>query len=234
MKSPSSSDPLSLVRFIGCGFLALSTVFLSELAFPPQFTNPTWEVSFVAVVLERTPLPLLGLAMVFWGGLESRRKWELPVLKMLSWSALVASILYMLLIPLGFSALSRLNSQNQAQLNAQYQQQMSQLDEAQLRLENATSQELDLLVKAFKQQDPTSTFTKPQDLKTKLYEEINATRQKADSIRANAQRSRNNGMLKSAVKSTVLSLLSAFLFFYTWYLTLWARQTKGQSKKRSR
>lgn len=234
MNSSSSSESLLLVRFIGYGFLALSAVFLLDLAFPPQFTNPTWETSFVALVLERTPLSLLGLALVFWGGLEARHRWELPTLKILSWSTLAVCILYVLLIPMGFSAISRLSNQNQAQLNAQYQQQMSQLDEAQSRLSNATSQELDLLVAAFKQQDPTSTLTNPQDLKTKLTEEINVARQKADYIRVNTQRSQQEGLLKSTVKSAVLSLLSAFLFIYTFSLTSWARQSKGQTKKKIR
>ena len=234
MHSSNHSEPLFLVRFIGYGFLAFSAVFLLDLAFPPQFTTSTWETSFVALVLERTPLPLLGLALAFWGGLESRRKWELPALKILSWSTLVVCILYVMLIPMGFSAISRLNNQNQAQLNVQYQQQMSQLDEAQSRLDNVTSKELDLLLEAFKQQDPNLTLTNPQDIKTKLVEEISAARRKADSIRASTQRNQQTGLLKSAAKSAVLSLLSAFLFVYTWYLTSWARQTKGQAKKKAR
>lgn len=234
MNSSSNSESLFLVRFIGYGFLAFSAVFLLDLAFPPQFTNPTWETSFVALVLERTPLPLLGLALIFWGGLEARHKWELATLKILSWSTLAVCILYVLLIPMGFSAISRLNNQNRAQLNVQYQQQMSQLDKAQSRLDNATSKELDLLVEAFKQQDPTSTLTNPQDLKTRLAEEISTARQRADSIRVGTQRNQQEGLLKSIVKSALLSLLAAFLFFYTFSLTSWARQNKGQTKRKFR
>lgn len=226
-----NSNSLSLVRLIGYGLLAISLVHIIDIFIPPRFTDPDWEFAAATLVLERTPLPLVGLAMVFWGGAESRHKGENLVLPLLSWAALLVGMLYVLLIPMEISAAARLKTQNSLRLNAQYEQQIAQLNEAQERLDNANPEQLNLLSEALREQNSSPELLTPDALKTQLNEELVQARQNADAARQNSQRSQNLGVLKNSAKLASLSLVSAYLFIYAWRLTVWSRQSKGYGKK---
>lgn len=61
------------LRWVGYGLLLLALFDTIEVLTPPQFTNPAWEFQTIGALVERVPVPLLGLVLVFfWGIFQSQ------------------------------------------------------------------------------------------------------------------------------------------------------------------
>lgn len=66
----------SLLRWVGYGLLVLALMDVVDILLPPQLMNPAWEFQTIGALVERVPVPLLGLALVFFDGISSRKNWE--------------------------------------------------------------------------------------------------------------------------------------------------------------
>ncbi len=219
-------DSPSFLRFAGYGLLVVGMIHIADVFIPPQFRNAAWEIGMVSLLLERMPLALIGVALVFLGGATERSKVEMLLLKVISWLTLIVGVSFFLLIPLGVSAFVRLNEQANDQINAQYEQQILQLGEAQTRLDTAESSDLQLLLETFRAQDEFASITTPQALKSRLGEEIKQARQEAADNRKAAQKRERLGLQQTVIKSSFISLVSSYMFIYVWYKTIWARKSK--------
>lgn len=82
----------------------------------------------IGSLVERLPIALLGLGLVFYGKTDIQSKWELPILKFLSWASLLVGILLLLLSPLLVVDSLRLKNQINHQINSEVTQQLSQLE----------------------------------------------------------------------------------------------------------
>ena len=113
---------MNLWRLSGYALLLLSLFDLVEKLIPLQLMNPVWEFQTLGEIVERVPLPLLGLVLVFYGENYRRVRGEIYLLKFLSWLALLLGVAFWLLIPLGVSNTIRIERQNQEQIVAQVDQ----------------------------------------------------------------------------------------------------------------
>jgi hypothetical protein len=78
-------------------------------------------------------VPALGLLLVLYG--EKRTK----LIKLISVVSILVGILFLLLIPLGISSTMLINKQNNAQISAQANQQLANLQQLKMQLNNPTA-----------------------------------------------------------------------------------------------
>ncbi len=100
--SGSQEQGLSIyrLRLVGYGLLLFALIDTLLVFYPPQFTNAAWELQTMGAVVERLPVPLLGLVMVFFGEDYERNALENIFLKIVYWfslfqgSSLIKELLY--------------------------------------------------------------------------------------------------------------------------------------------
>src|SRR3712207_1052054 len=165
----SQQGSMTIVRLLGYGLLLLALFDIIEMFVPPNFMNPAWEFQTIGALVERVPVPLIGLVLVFFGELHSRSTWEIPILKVLSWLTLLFGIFFFLLIPLGLVNTIRLNTQNVAQIKTVSTQQISQAEQLEQQVSKASPEQIGNF---FKSQGRKIDGKNPQELKEQLLSDV--------------------------------------------------------------
>ncbi len=216
----SQVSSMTLLRILGYGLLLLALFDIIEMLIPLRLMNPSWEFQTFGALVERVPVPLIGLTLIFYGELHARRGWEFLTLKFFSWLSLLLAVLFLLMIPLGVGNTVRLNKQSYGQINTASQQQMSQAEQVEKRLKQATPEQIDNFLKS---QGRSTNAKNPQELKSQILSEVSkAKEQIKNQAQANQSTQRLN-LLKNSVKWNIGALVSAVLFFSIWKVTQWAR-----------
>ncbi|AFY44737.1 HpsJ family protein [Nostoc sp. PCC 7107] len=211
---------MNILRVLGYGLLLLALFDIVETIFPPSFMNPVWEFQTFGALVERVPVSLIGLALVFYGELHARSKWEFLTLKLLSWISLLLAIIFILLIPVGISNTVRLSKQSYNQINNLSQQQILQAEQVEQRLNQAKPEQIETLLKS---QGRSVDASNPQELKEKVLSEVSQAKEKIKlQAQANQSTQRLN-LLKNSVKWNLGALVTSALFFIFWRTTNWAR-----------
>lgn len=206
-QSHSNLEPL--FRLAGYTLLALFLLDLIAIFIPPNFTNPVWEFQLANQLVERAPVPILGLIFVLIGESQFR------IFKFLSWSSLVVGILYFLLVPLSISSIVRIEQQNSAQITTrleQIQQLKAQIEQAQ------TSADVSAILSRINPQTTLPKIENPEAVKQQL---IASLSQNERSLQAQAASRENNfwNQIESAIKVSLGSLISGMLFIVIWHKT---------------
>lgn len=216
-----------LLRRIGYCLLLLALFDAIHILVPPRFMNPEWEFQVIGALVERVPVPLLGLGLVFYGEEDFRSKWERLPLKFLSWACLLIGILFLLLAPLILVERSRLDNQITYQINTQVIQQLSQFEQLEKQLGKATTaKDIYGVVARFRIEGLPPNIKVPQKLKSQV---LSQTAKAKETIRTKTEATwagRRLAMLKKSVKWFLGSLVSGILLVYTWQMTRWARQVR--------
>ncbi len=203
-----------LFRIAGYALLALSLFDIVDIFIPARFTNAAWEFQIVRNLVERAPVPLLGLVLLLSSAQSSR------IVKVFSWSSLVVGILFLLLIPLGVSSSLRLAQQNQQQLTTQLNQQTAQLQQVQDVLAKATTaQEINSVLSRLNPQGRPPAINNPEQVKSQLLSQLTQARNRA---LAQAEASRTNArqvLIRNAVKSLLGALVCGVVFLSIWRRT---------------
>ncbi|BAY16830.1 hypothetical protein NIES21_26640 [Anabaenopsis circularis NIES-21] len=211
---------MTILRVLGYGLLLLALFDIVETIFPPSFMNPVWEFQTFGALVERVPVSLIGLALVFYGELHARSKWEFLTLRLLSWISLLLAIIFILLIPVGISNTVRLSKQSYNQINNLSQQQISQAEQVEQRLSQAKPEQIETFLKS---QGRSVNASNPQELKEKVLSEVSQAKEKIKlQAQANQSTQRLN-LLKNSVKWNLGALVTSALFFIFWKTTNWAR-----------
>jgi hypothetical protein len=176
-------------------------------------------------VVERVPLPLLGLVLIFYKEANFRAKWELTVLKLLSWASLLIGVFFLLLIPLCVSDTLRINAINNDQITTQTAQQMSQFQQFEEQLDKATTNDLGSLIARINVQGSSPNIKNPQELKSHLLTEANKAEKTLKTQAEATRRDKRLGLFKSSLKWNLGSLISGVLFIRIWQASRWARES---------
>jgi hypothetical protein len=230
MLDKSDSQPqiltIKTLRLVGYVLLLLSLFDTIGIFIPTRFMNPEWELQAIIELVERVAAPLIGLAFVFYQDLQHRIKLELLLLKGFSWGAFLVGIAYLILLPLIVFNSFRLDNTLIVQANTFVDQRMTQIDQIQLRLKQATSKpEMSTLFSRYSGQPlPQALASKDfpelkQDLLTTIEKGKPIIRKQAEAEGA-AQRLK---LFKNSLKAFLGALISGFCFIYIWFLTRWAR-----------
>ncbi|GAX44771.1 hypothetical protein NIES4075_57900 [Tolypothrix sp. NIES-4075] len=211
---------MTILRSLGYGLLLLAFFDIVEMFVPPNFMNPAWEFQTFGALVERVPVPLIGLVLVFFGEMNSRSKWEFPILKLLSWLTLLFALLFFLLIPLGVGNTLRLNNQSAAQISTLSKQQISQAEQVEKQLNEATPQQIDNFIKS---QGRSLNGKNPEELKTQVLSKVSQAKKQIKTQAEATQSSRGLTLIKSSVKWNLGALVAGGLFISIWKGTGWAR-----------
>lgn len=212
MKQSNSNEawfgPLFLIA--GYALLALSLLDIIDIFVPPSFTNPAWEFQTASSLVERAPVPLLGLVLVLVGEKSFR------IFKLLSRACLVVGLLFILLVPLVINSAWRIDRQNQQQLA----QQTSQIQQVKQQLSQAkTDQEIsNVLTQLSPQAANAPQIRNPQQVKNQLLSRITASEQRLQAQQANQATSSLN-LLQSAIKTGLGAIISGAVFLAIWRKT---------------
>ncbi len=215
---------LSLLRLVGYGLLAIALVEFINLIIPPRLMNPAWELQTIGAFVERIPVPLLAMVLIYYGERSYRAPVERLLLKWLSWLSLALAVFFLLMIPLSINNTFRIHYNNNAQVNLQLTQQLDQIKEFKDGLTEATS--LDQIRGVLQNQAPQVNIadsSDPQQLKDRFIQNIKRTE---NSLRSRAQAIRSGqrlALLKNSIRWNLGALIASFLFFRIWQSTLWAR-----------
>lgn len=218
----------SLIRCIGYCLLALALFDIIDILIPPRFLDPTWEFQVIGSLVERVPVPLLGLGLVFYGAADFQSKWERLPLKFLSWASLLVGVLFLLLIPLLVVDGSRLNDQINYQISIQLNQQLSQLQQLENQVRNGTAKDINDVLTRFNTSRPLD-IKNPQEVKSRLLSEITTAKKTIQSQAEAARTDRRLALLKNAAKWFLGALVSGAAFIYIWQVTHWARRGSRRS-----
>lgn len=216
----SQEGSTMMLRCVGYGLLILALFDIVEMFVPPNFMNPAWEFQTIGALVERVPVPLIGFALVFYGEMNSRKRWEFPVLKLLSWLALVLGIIYILSVPLGVINAARLQRQSARQINTASTQQIARAQQVEKQLDLATPEQINNLLK---RQGHSSETKEPDKLKQQLLAEVSQAKQKIKNQAKAAESNRGLSLLKKAVKWNLGAVVAGILCINIWKGTDWTR-----------
>lgn len=215
MTQSVSNDLWSSSRFriVGYSLLVLALLDFIHILVPPQFMDPMWEFQTIGKLVERVPVPLLGLMLVFYGDAQLRRKREIKLLKFLSWASLIIGVLFLLLIPLLVLDSSRLNNQINDQINSQLNQQVSGLQQLQTKVSQGTDKDLNDVVARLTGNSQIAVKN-TQEVKSKLLSNITKTKSTVESQVKAAAAQQRLALLKSSAKWLLGAMVSGVLFIY--------------------
>lgn len=228
--SAGLSKSIGVVRWVGYGLLVLAFFDVVEIFVPPVLMNPAWEFQTIGQLVERVPVPLLGLALVFLGERDQRTRWEPLILNILSWLALLVGVLYFLLVPLGIVDTIRLNTQNQQRVERQLEQRQEQIQQVKEALGQATTvEQMQFLISQLDSQGRTPQIQGTEQL-AEVKEQLSTFLEQGETrIQEQAEsqkKSQRLGLLENSVKWNLGALVSAALFISVWRLTGWARRSE--------
>ncbi len=216
-----------VLRWVGYGLLLMALLDLGEVVIPPQFMNPVWEFQTMGALVERVPVPLIGLALVFFGENSGRSKRAGITLKVLSWLSLLVAILFFLSVPMGVLNTVRIDEQTQQGLDVQISQGIDELQAVNSELESATTADemRDLLAALSGGNVPVIESSQDlQEARAGLETALTEGEASLQRDAKNALAAQRKSLLKRSVKWNLGALISGALFFTIWKGTGWARR----------
>jgi hypothetical protein len=220
----SASEPPSTApywRWGGYALLVLAVIDLAESLIPPSFMNPTWELQLMGITIERSPVLLLGFLMVFHAEWTRRARWELPLLPVISWAALAVGIVFLLMIPLLFMNMFRMDAGGGAQITAQVDQQMTQAKHLQETVSTAQGEALENLLRRLgRDVNPASAETVRQQVLTEMAQAQTDLQRRAEELRSTQKLNLHKRTYKHAAQSLIIGGVMVGL----WSATGWARR----------
>ncbi|MBF2067311.1 MAG: hypothetical protein IGS39_23270 [Calothrix sp. C42_A2020_038] len=209
---------IAIIRTLGYGLLLLAVFDWVEILVPPQFMNPNWELQTIGALVERVPVSLIGFVLIFYAEFESRHKWELPLIKVMSWFALLLAFLYLLMIPLAAVDTIRINKQNTQQIKLATTQQIARVEQLEQQLSQATPEQINNLLK---QQGGTSESKNTQQVKDELASRLAQAKAQIKNQAKKNQSNQGFRLIKTSIKWILGALVAAALFFCIWKGTRW-------------
>lgn len=222
----STSDNRSVyrLRWIGYGLLIFAFLDSVQLFVPPRFTNPEWELQTMGGLVDRVVVPLLGLALVFFGEFYDRLGIERILLRVLSWICLVLAILFLLMIPLGVMNTVRIDAGQQQEVTAKVENQMKQLKQLEDQLSQSKPEDIKTLGSQLSSFGIQVDAQQPEDLKAAIVTRINKVRADVETQSKSLRSNQQLLLFKNSLKWNLGALISAALFFVAWKSTDWARK----------
>lgn len=214
----------SLMQTIGYGLLLLALFDYAQILIPPQFTNYTWEMRAIAQLVERVPVPLIGLALVLYRPEAEIDKRELYLLRWLSRFSLGLGIFYLLMIPLAIQNTQRIYRANNNQIDERIARQVQQLQPIKEQLKNAKNDEqVEKLIATINRRNAPLIIEDPQAIKNELLTGIAQTEKRLQTQAETWRSDRRRTLIKNSVKWNLGALVSGVLFIRIWSLTRWVR-----------
>lgn len=242
----------NLLRFAGYGLLLLAFSNFTDALIPPKFgQDAQWEFSTLGKLVGTSPVPIIGLILVFYDELTARSTFGKKVLKFLSWLSLLLSIFYVVMLLVGISAAIRINNDINTQANFALSEQTTKTNKAKEDIENRAKEDLkktsdvELLkvAESFERGSPNIKLNKTNilelrsQLETELKNKLEAEwLKRTNDIKIKVEEGKSKAfrqLIKQAAKSYFEAIVSAFVLFGIWSQTKWTRTPTKRKKKGS-
>jgi hypothetical protein len=220
----SELKSIGLIRMVGYCLLLLAAIDFLYTLLPPQFMEPEWELTAIKTIVERVPVPLIGLALVFYRGETSRLNREIPVLKVLSWFCIVIATVFFLLVPLTISNSLRIDNLNYVELENQRLKQKTQVDAVRDKLENTSDTRLLQLIDQLEARGQSADIETPEEFRAQVSSELASAEQASQVIVRDKLKAQRLGLTKNATKWVLGSFIAGLLFVRMWQVTRWVRE----------
>lgn len=216
---------LSIIRLVGYGLLIMAFVDLLIILTPPQLMNSVWEFETIGTIIERLPVTLIGIVLVFYGERNERTPIEAAILRWLSRGILLLAIMLILTIPLNIVNGFRIYYQFNAKVNAQIIPRVDSIEEFKGKVQAADSlEQIESILETGVQQDLIlSDSLDSEQLKTNIIQRLQDNQ---DTLRSQIQEVRQERrflLLKKSVKWNLGALVTSVIFLFIWKQTIWAR-----------
>lgn len=219
MTDTSTLWTLALIRVIGYVFLIFFLFDFVDTLIPLRLTNANWEFQTFGALVEKVPVLFLAYAMIYLGRNFGRKRLEQFLLSLITWSALILGLVYLLMLPIGMINTNRLltlNNQEALQIDIQ----LAQVKKAQTNLKGTNTQSdlQQILSRDLGNTRPLPKLQNPQEVtafKNQLTKVIGDGEAKLQAQIQSLKETRL-GLIKKSVKWNLGSLISAVLLFYIW------------------
>ena len=215
-----------ILRLVGYGLLLMTVIDVVFLLIPPQLINTLWQFQTMGAIVERAPVALLGMVLVYFGEKSDRTAIETSMLRGLSWFCLLVAILLMLMIPWNISNGLQIYHQHNATADAQFGNQKETIRQFKEQLEAANSKaEIGAILQQQAQQKvniPDSVNT--QKLKTDIIANLQNNQDSITNQEQAFRAQKRTLLLKQGLKWNLGALIASILFFLIWKSTAWARR----------
>lgn len=215
---------ISILRYIGYGLLVFALLDIVVIIYPPQFTDPNWELQVIGQIIERVPVPLIGLAFVFLGDAS---QWKFPerlLLKILSFLSLVIAALFLFLVPLGIFDTIRILENNQEQISGKTEQRVEQIEQIKNLVEDANPQELSQIAQQLPNIGQSIDADNPQQLRQEILSRLEQQQTQIQQQATNTQSEGRSSLLPNAIKWITGAFLAAVLSAIIFIQTAWVRK----------
>lgn len=218
---------IPLVHLAGYSLLLLALIDYIYLFIPSYFLNPVWELQLMAKLVERVPLPLIGILLVFYGD-RVRSKAEKTLLRFLSFASMGVGVLFILLLPLNVVDSFRVNTQNNIQANQQLTQQTAPLEQLKQKVNAANSkEELVRILSSENPQAPPLEISNIQKFKSTVFNNIDKAEKEAQKQNQAQLAQSSATILRNAIRYFLGCLICGVFFMYIGYLAYRIMQING-------
>ncbi len=211
--------PIFSLRVVGYILLLLAVVDAVDSLVPPEFMNPNWEFATIGKFVERSPVSLIGLGLIFYRGKRFRRRLERSLLKPICAVAIGVGILYCLTIPLTLGDGIRLQEQSAEQAGQAKNQQLTQLKTLEKSIETASMAQLQRLATTIDEQKVLGLPTSEPTLRADLIARLQLVKDNALQQSSAAARKQQLTLRKTVAKWVIGALLSGIGFIYLGYVS---------------
>ncbi|MFW6296794.1 MAG: HpsJ family protein [Halothece sp.] len=208
-----------ILNWLGYVLLFASAVDYFLIIYPPQLTNPQWELQTMGRMVEHAWVGLIALILIFLPTRTKVRRFELNALSFLRWFALLMGIVFILLIPLGLVNSQRIDERTSEQIAQEQQQRQEQLNniEEAVQTQEIPPEQLQQLGEALGVEGEPSEAT----IREALLEQIEQERQQLRQQVAAARSDRLQELIRQAVRTNIGALLIGVFLIRLWWEARW-------------
>jgi arsenate reductase-like glutaredoxin family protein len=209
------------------GYTILGLIFLDyiELFIPPKFFNPVWEFETIGKMVETAWAPLLGFVLIFYRrNNEIIKIGQLKILLLFSRLALVLGVIYLITVPLLISDSLRIQQSDRTQFNRQIELQNQQAEQIKDRLNQINETQFSKLLQAQGQQIPDLNSSSPEELKEKLFNQLQQNQDLVNSKVTTAMKQRQQTLWKSTCKWAIGGILAGVSLIFVARYTNWSKK----------
>jgi len=208
-----------LLPLIGFSFLGLSLFDHINILYPIKISEPVWIVETLGQITERIPTLWIGLLLVFLRREGYIRKWEVGVLKFLSWLALVLAIIYLLMTPMLIGNTVRVYRLIDTQIEGRASDQSEKLKKARDQISLTSEQD----ISRYMQSRGGGANLSPEQFRENLLLQADKNLSELAINTKTLKDSQLGELVKKTLKWSAGNLLSTFVCVWIWYLSRWTR-----------
>lgn len=211
-----------LIPLIGYGFLGLSLFDHINIIYPVKISEPIWIVDTLGQISERIPILWIGFLLVFFRREGYVRRWEVGVLKFLSWLVLILGIVYLVMTPMLIGNTVRVYRLIDTQIDARASDQSAKIKRAKEQVIQTREEDISKYLQSRSQLNSPQVLT-PKEFKENLLQQASKNLSEIEANTQSLKSSQLGELVKRTIKWSLGNLLSVFVCVWIWYLTRWTR-----------